>query len=286
MDWNVKFYGAHEQQVPYGWSVPTEAHIGFEINLILEGSQETTIEHNRYELNAGDILLVPAGFHHVIRCTSREGMSYFCAHFNVDEPIFRQLMVKHGQAVYAKGSDGNAALRPVVDQWLDLLRAKTVFTTEDRFHIQMLLFELFRHLVRMVMQEKEQRQETLRPPSSLHYAKAIEEALKAGVKTLAAEEGEGGAAVRVEEIAASLGITQGYASEIFRKVYGLSPRQYLSELKLHEAKVLIQQPRISLGEAAARLGYAHLSHFSRQFKRWTGMSPLQYRRQSGHSYRP
>ncbi|MCF2940006.1 helix-turn-helix domain-containing protein [Paenibacillus alkaliterrae] len=58
----------------------------------------------------------------------------------------------------------------------------------------------------------------------------------------------------------------------------MSPRRYLSELKLHEAKELIQQPGLSLKEIASQLGYEELSNFSRQFKRWTNMSPLQYRR--------
>jgi len=59
----------------------------------------------------------------------------------------------------------------------------------------------------------------------------------------------------------------------------MRPRKYLSELKLHEAKVLIQQAHLSLTDIAERLGYSHLSHFSRQFKRWTGISPMEYRKQ-------
>ena len=43
--------------------------------------------------------------------------------------------------------------------------------------------------------------------------------------------------------------------------------------------MLIEQPDLSLGEIALKLGYTHLSHFSRQFKRWTGQSPLLYRNQ-------
>ncbi|MNJ73716.1 Melibiose operon regulatory protein [compost metagenome] len=88
--------------------------------------------------------------------------------------------------------------------------------------------------------------------------------------------------VKIEDIAASLGITPGYCLEVFRKVYGTSPRQYLSNLMLNEAKILIQQPELSLQEIAGRLGYSQVSHFSRQFKRWTGMSPLQYRQLGSH----
>ncbi|WP_420795073.1 helix-turn-helix domain-containing protein [Paenibacillus terrae] len=60
----------------------------------------------------------------------------------------------------------------------------------------------------------------------------------------------------------------------------MSPRTYLSGLKLQEAKILLQQPKTSLNEIANQLGYKNLSHFSRQFKRWTGLSPTEFRRKT------
>ncbi|MDQ0900892.1 hypothetical protein QFZ80_004720 [Paenibacillus sp. V4I7] len=48
-DWNVKFFGAHLQQVKNNWEMPIESHIGFEVNLILEEYQETIMEKNRYQ---------------------------------------------------------------------------------------------------------------------------------------------------------------------------------------------------------------------------------------------
>ncbi|UUZ96687.1 hypothetical protein LJK87_21885 [Paenibacillus sp. P25] len=53
MDWNVKFYGAHRQQVRPGWTMPKESHIGFEIIVLLEGAQETVMENSRYLLEQG-----------------------------------------------------------------------------------------------------------------------------------------------------------------------------------------------------------------------------------------
>jgi AraC-like DNA-binding protein len=114
-------------------------------------------------------------------------------------------------------------------------------------------------------------------PAAMHYAGAIAEAIKQAFHTqLRIKEGNV-STVKVEQIISSFGISPGYGLQIFRKVYGQSPRAYLSSLKLQEAKVLIEQPKLSLGEIAWKLGYTHLSHFSRQFKRWTGQSPLQYR---------
>lgn len=117
-------------------------------------------------------------------------------------------------------------------------------------------------------------------PTAIHYAKMIAEKLKLYFNAhTSGEQPFDLAELKIEPLIESLGISSGYGLEVFKSVYGISPRKYLSELKLHEAKVLIQQSHLSLSDIAERLGYSHLSHFSRQFKRWTGMSPIAYRKQ-------
>jgi AraC-like DNA-binding protein len=86
--------------------------------------------------------------------------------------------------------------------------------------------------------------------------------------------------IHIQPIIASLGISPNYGLEVFQKIYHMSPRKYLSGLKLQEAKILLQQPEISLNEIANRLGYKNLSHFSRQFKRWTGLNPTEFRKKT------
>ncbi|MNF17229.1 DNA-binding transcriptional regulator AraC [compost metagenome] len=46
---------------------------------------------------------------------------------------------------------------------------------------------------------------------------------------------------------------------------------------LHEAKVLLDDPSLSISRISGILGYRDIAHFSRQFKRWHGTSPREYR---------
>ncbi|WP_179090237.1 AraC family transcriptional regulator [Paenibacillus sp. FSL H8-0548] len=277
IDWNVKFFGAHKQQVPYQWSVPSEKHIAFELNLILEGEQETIMEGNSYRLQAGDMILIPPGFKHVNRCVSEPGMLYFCAHFNVDDPSFRQEMIKHDRILFLSGTSDNKQFRAIINEWIIMSRSDGLYSSAERFRLQALLFELFGLLAQMIA-SKAGAKEPL-APAKVKYAKAIAETMKSRFNSHLIGNGQQPTAnLKIEDLAALLGISPGYALEVFQDVYGMSPRQYLSELKLHEAKVLIRQPDLSLKEISIRLGYANLSHFSRQFKRWTGMSPLQFRK--------
>jgi AraC-like DNA-binding protein len=68
---------------------------------------------------------------------------------------------------------------------------------------------------------------------------------------------------------------------LFRQVYGMSARQYRSLVKLKRAKTLLLDNEMSVQSVAERMGYSDTAHFSRQFKRWTGMSPIAYRSNTG-----
>ena len=51
----------------------------------------------------------------------------------------------------------------------------------------------------------------------------------------------------------------------------------LEQCRFESSKDLIDQNALSLSEIGFELGYSDVAHFSRAFKRWSGMSPRQYR---------
>ena len=84
--------------------------------------------------------------------------------------------------------------------------------------------------------------------------------------------------LRVCELASILGISQSYLLSIFRESLGVSPKQYISELKLHTAKKLLSETRLSITEISNSVGFDDVLSFSRFFSREVGMSPTSYRR--------
>ena len=80
--------------------------------------------------------------------------------------------------------------------------------------------------------------------------------------------------------------TECHLSEVhFRKLFlrctGLSPAAYRTQLRLERARSYLEYGDVPVGEIAATLGYATLSHFIKEFKRQYGETPLSYR----HRYR-
>lgn len=275
INWNVKLFGAHMQKVEKGWGVPEESHNAFELIYIVEGSQQTWMEGIKYDLQQGDILIIPPGFKHINQCTNEEGLIYFIAHFNVDDTRFRQKMSRSITFQYNHGTKENEGLKEGFLDWINLIQQGVEYTTSHLFMIQSGLFKILSILAECASSSEE----NSATPKVNHYATLIAESLKTHFR---AHQVEGStidrAEIRIEDIANSLNISAGYANEVFKEVYGISPRRYLSDLKLHEAKQLIHQPNLDLTQIASMLGYSSLAHFSRQYKRWTGLSPREYRK--------
>lgn len=59
----------------------------------------------------------------------------------------------------------------------------------------------------------------------------------------------------------------------FKKLTTLSPLQYQKTLRLLEAKRLISQENLPISTAVLQVGYESPSQFSREYKRYFGVSP-------------
>jgi AraC-like DNA-binding protein len=87
--------------------------------------------------------------------------------------------------------------------------------------------------------------------------------------------------ISIAEIAAEFGVSNSHCNRVFKSVYQVSPRQYLSQLIVQTAKTLLDQSDLKIVRISQLLGYGDPIHFSKQFKKWTGVSPRDFRNRSG-----
>ncbi len=83
--------------------------------------------------------------------------------------------------------------------------------------------------------------------------------------------------VSVDQVASELGMNSRKLQRILQKK-GTTFLSLLNETRMDIAKQYIRDKQIDLTEVAFLLGFAELSTFSRSFKRWTGKSPIQFRK--------
>lgn len=86
--------------------------------------------------------------------------------------------------------------------------------------------------------------------------------------------------ISLEKICEKLNISVGYASYCFKKLKGISIMQYLRKIKIERAKTLLLTSDKTILEISILLGFYDQSHFTRTFKKITGMSPKEYKNKS------
>ena len=83
--------------------------------------------------------------------------------------------------------------------------------------------------------------------------------------------------ITVEELTDLLGVTQPYLYHIFTEKYGISPKRYITDRKMSKAKQLLRETDLPICEVSASVGYPDALAFSRQFKKFVGCSPTDFR---------
>ena len=82
---------------------------------------------------------------------------------------------------------------------------------------------------------------------------------------------------RVGYLSELSGITPKYFSQLFRKKFGASPKEYVTRLKIERARELLADDKLRISQIAQVLGFRDVYHFSKVFHTETGESPMHCR---------
>ena len=84
----------------------------------------------------------------------------------------------------------------------------------------------------------------------------------------------------LEQVAAAVNLSPFYFHRLFNNFFGLSPSRYILNCRIANAKLELLKENCSLAAVAENCGFSSQSYFCYKFKAITGMSPLQYRRET------
>lgn len=83
----------------------------------------------------------------------------------------------------------------------------------------------------------------------------------------------------LEAIANAVEMSQYYFARLFKQSMGIAPYQYLLQQRVERAKQLLTTTSLPIAQIARQVGFSNQTQLTIQFRKFTGTTPLNYRRQ-------
>lgn len=80
-------------------------------------------------------------------------------------------------------------------------------------------------------------------------------------------------------MAVNLNVSQYHLQRVFKRIIGITPAQYLHNLRMAKARQLLERGDLPIRNIAFGVGFSSLSHFASAFQKANGLSPSKYREQ-------
>lgn len=272
----VSIGSGHYSVQPAGWSFRQHVHQGYELLYCDEGILHEWVQGEAVNVASGEWLVIMPGVTHSTINVSGRAFAYFSVHFDLLDSGMRG---ESNAAPYIHIRQSTPVLRRLFAELSELFgfgaakeerrQPKPALKAADRLAFQASLLLMLREI--WLLSAAEGPHAVAGRPAikqaEIELARTIERRLQEAVQR----------GLTVDAIAKELFISRSRLGDAFKKLYGIAPRHYLSLLKTNKAKELIDRGELPLETIGDRLGYSCAAAFSRQFRRWTGLSPMQYR---------
>ncbi len=247
-------------------------HDDFEIAFIAEGKCAVSVNCNSFTLGSGEGIFINAGALHELGPAStvcRLRSLVFSPRLigGMDSLFYQRYALPLLSDVSCRcirlshGTDWQeAALKLAQDAWEACASEPAGYELEARYRLSRFVRELLEHGRTGSAPSEKSRRDTQRTKTMLQY---IHEHYADGLT--------------VGDIARSASISKSECLRCFRAVLCVTPVTYVRQLRLQHAAELLTCTNEKISEIAARCGFDDMSHFSRTFRRWSGLCPASYR---------
>lgn len=89
--------------------------------------------------------------------------------------------------------------------------------------------------------------------------------------------------ISIQSIARSFYMNPNYLSQLFKRELNVTFTEYLTQVRLRQARLLLATTSLTIGEIADSVGFRDYFYFIRLFKKYEKITPRQYRMQAGSS---
>jgi AraC-like DNA-binding protein/mannose-6-phosphate isomerase-like protein (cupin superfamily) len=248
-----------ETQHDIGFRMDTEAHPFAEIFYVLDGAGSFVIDGREHLCGPGDVVLVPPGAPHIIEDGGTPltlyGIAVSASLLGNDPEIVRRARAGVVPGSRALGGRVRAGIRRLLYEQTDTQPgARTLMIG--------LTLQLAAALARVAAGPD--------PAHAAHPSDANRRAVERFLAELAHRFYE---PVRIDRVAADLGMSRRSFTRIFRACAGCSYADYVERVRVEYACRLLRETTRGIAPIAFECGYEELSSFYRAFRRQTQTSP-------------
>lgn len=240
-----------------------------ELTCILSGKGKYYIEGKNYEVQAGDVIMCNPGIkHQTLEANEKEPIVEFVTGF-----MDFHFIGMPENAIVLK--DGGYVLRMSLESRQDVMKRCYEMVAEYESNNLGKYFMLKAQLMQIIlvilreMQPVTEKQKTCRFESynKNYVVKKIISYLNENYPCK----------ISLDQIAQNLYLSPVYISKLFKEQTGESPINYLIKIRLDKAKEMLEnESHGSIRSVANQVGYEDVYHFSKLFKKYYGISPLNY----------
>lgn len=83
----------------------------------------------------------------------------------------------------------------------------------------------------------------------------------------------------LEQLADVFNYNASYLGKLFTKSVGMNFNHYLDQIRIKQAKLILQDPHVKIYEVAAQVGYKNVDYFYKKFRSFEKTSPVNYRKE-------
>lgn len=219
------------------------------------GKLDVTFREESFCVEENDAVIIDCRYPHHYK--GHDGLSFHYLHFTgISAFAYSDLICQLNGGALLKGA-ATEMLDYTFRNMLQLTRAHNSIKNEHR--ISVLIHSMLSTLVE----------------ESVSISSAHNDSLDRAVRYMEDHLTE---SLSLDALADHVGLTKYYLAHMFTKSMGISPGRYFTNMRIQNAKRLLQTTHDSIEEIADRCGFDSASNFTRLFKNVTGMTPSAFRR--------
>ena len=231
----------------------------YELIYVDHGEMDVTVDDETYHMQKYDLMLYHPGQKHSLETTEDSSCSYMSIAFTMDTGI--------------KGNLKNRVFHTRKDLYQTLTRFMKAIQEDTPLNMELAMLHLKEVLILLYQFDGEEKPAGQETTLQSHYDDTMLNEILVFIHNNVY------ASYTVEDLCQKFSISRSSLQALFRANLGMTPKQYISELKLNEAKKLISQHEHTISQVSALLGFPSIHYFSRRFKSYFGIAPSEYARE-------